>query len=131
MTSRVEIKASSSLRTFNFHFKSKTETSTDYGFTTEIRLITGHRAKRQFSFCIQRESKGPKTPTKHDRNSRARARTTIDQPNSAAICCMPAVRWGPGDKAGAVMPPWHSWEENRMRKEGEAGAAVGPSHLLL
>lgn len=39
-----------------------TKTSMNYGFTAEIRLIIGYRAKWQFVLSFQRESKVPTTP---------------------------------------------------------------------
>lgn len=51
--------------------KTKQNPSVKYGLNTERRLITGHQAKWQLAFSMQREPKVPKAPTKDDRNYRA------------------------------------------------------------
>lgn len=49
LPSRIKIKGSSCLRILNFIFKTKTSMSSR--LYTEIRLITGHRAKLQFALA--------------------------------------------------------------------------------
>lgn len=48
LPSLIKIKDSSCLRILNFISRTKTKTSVSSRLYAEIRLITGHRAKRQF-----------------------------------------------------------------------------------